>query len=205
MKDFYSVPYPNPKQDYRDIEYVPLDLETTGLNPKEDKIVSFGWGIIYDNRQDFKRCGHQLVHQDQALNEKSVVIHKIFDDHVADAPPLEAALERILPILAGRVMIAHHARIEQTFIDAACRRIYGVPFEIPIVDTMVLERRALNRANKSIKGGSLRLDALRQKFNLPRYRAHNAMIDALAAGELFLAQAEYKSGGRPMELRDLLL
>ena len=204
IKDYFRTPYPWPEDDYKDIEYVALDLETTGLQATEHEIVSIGWILIRDQKLDYKRSGHQLVKPTKDLTADSAVIHGITHDELENAPSLREGLERVLPELAGRVLVAHHARIEWKFLNAACKKEFGLPFEVPTVDTMVLEKRAMNRRNQEFKKGSLRLDAVRQNYNLPRYRAHNALIDAIACGELFLAQAQYKMTGRgPHPLREL--
>lgn len=204
LKDFYRVPYPWPEDDYKDIEYVALDLETTGLRSTEHEIISIGWILIRDQALQHKRCGHQLIKPTRELTEDSAVIHGITHDELESAPSLEEGLARVLPDLQGRVLVAHHARIEWKFLDAACRKVYDSPFEIPTVDTMVLEKRRMGMRQQQIAKGALRLDAVRQRYNLPRYKAHNALIDAVACGELFLAQAQYRMTGKgPHPLREL--
>ena len=50
----------------------------------------------------------------------------------------------------------------------------------------------------------LRLHALRERFNLPRYKAHDALIDALATAELFCAFAAHRELGSDPSLRHFL-
>jgi DNA polymerase-3 subunit epsilon len=102
---------------------------------------------------------------------------------------LKQVLPEILEQLAGRVMLVHFAGIEQGFLDRACRRLYGAPFVIRTIDTLVLARRLFEIRNHTIQPSNLRLFNLRPLFNLPQYKAHNALSDALATGELFLAMA----------------
>ena len=109
----------------------------------------------------------------------------------------------LLKALAGRVLVAHSARIEHDFLDVACRRLYGCPFVAPLVDTLELEQRKIVRSGSPIAPGALRLDALRQQYGLPRYRAHDALSDAIGAGELLLAQIAYRTTNRPLRLDDL--
>ena len=103
--------------------------------------------------------------------------------------PLETLLPQLLQRLAGRVILVHYRNIEQNFIDAACRRLYGQPFIIPIIDTLPIALRLLELRNHTIQPGNLRLFNLRPHFGLPHYKAHNALYDALATAELFLAMA----------------
>jgi len=110
-----------------------------------------------------------------------------------------------LMALSGRVLLAHHAPIELGFLNAACERIYGYPLLTRAVDTLELEKRNRQQRNQPLDGGVLRLAKARETYNLPRYRAHNALVDAVASGELFLAQAAHKAaGGAKLMLRELM-
>ena len=201
MREYFKKPYPWPEDEFRDQVYVALDLETTGLLASEHEIVSIGWVVIRNMHLDLAECGHQLVKPEKGLTSDSATIHGITHDDLAQAPSLEEGLARVLPVLAGRVMIAHHAKVEWKFMNAACRKVYKMPFEIPTVDTMVLEQRLFKARDLTVGKGDMRLDAVRQRYNLPRYRAHNAMIDAISCGELFLAQALHRAGNKGLPLR----
>ncbi|QIK74585.1 hypothetical protein [Nocardioides piscis] len=73
-----------------------------------------------------------------------------------------------------------------------------------VVDTLALQHRLVADVHGEVNG-SLRLDAARKRFGLPRYSAHHALTDAIAAAELLLAQvAELEQKlGRDLLLRDL--
>lgn len=203
MRAFYEAPVPEGRADWRQARYVALDLETTGLDSRRDDIVSIGWVAIEDGMLDLSRCGHSMVRPTGAVSAESAVIHKIFDTALEGAPPLGEVLDQVVAVLAGRVLVCHFARIERGFLNAACRRRYGVPFEMPVVDTMRLESRRLRAANTPVARGDLRLDAVRRRYNLPRYQAHDALMDAVAAGELFLAQMQHRAATREIPLRDV--
>ncbi len=194
MDEFYATPWPRRRTPIEDVEFVAVDLETTGLSVDEHEIVSVGWCIIRNMTILYGERGHCLAKPEKELTAESAVIHTLTDDVLADAPPLCEAIKGLLPIMAGRVLIAHHCKIEHGFLDRACKTCFGLPFEIPTVDTMGLEIRTMMRRSDHIEPGALRLDALRSRYNLPRYKSHNAMLDAIAAGELFLAQAAHRAG-----------
>jgi len=203
MRDYLAVPFPKPSADYRQVSFVAVDLETTGLNPTKDHILSVGWVCLEGNRIDLGSARHRLVHSGRAIAEASAVIHQITDDEAARGEPLGEVLPELLADLAGKVMIAHHAAMERRFLNAACRRKCGTKLPLMVVDTQALARRTFERRHLSYKGSDLRLHALGERYNLPRYNAHNALSDALAAAELFLAQVAAKDGGRGVKLRDL--
>ncbi|MEG3619583.1 exonuclease domain-containing protein [Magnetovibrio sp. PR-2] len=204
MEAFYNASWPKRATPLEHLEFIAVDLETTGLSPNQHEIVSIGWCVIRGMTILYGDRGHVLCKPEKEVSEESAVIHTLTDDMLADAPPLCESLEAFLPHAAGRVLIAHHCKIETGFLDKACKKCFGLPFEMPTIDTMGLEIRTLMRRNEAVEPGMLRLDALRSRYNLPRYKSHNAMIDAIAAGELFLAQAAHRSGkDGKIELRDV--
>jgi DNA polymerase III subunit epsilon len=204
LNDYLSVPLPRPSQDYRDVEYVSVDLETTGLDARRDQILSIGWVLLAGTRINLATARHRLVRVQGDIPAHTAVIHQITDDLAATGAELSVALTEFLRDLSGRVMIAHHARIEQTFLSVACKHLWGCGLLARTVDTQVIARRIFERRQVAFKGSDLRLHALGERYNLPRYGAHNALSDALAAAELFLAEAAHRDNGRGMALAQFL-
>ena len=113
-------------------------------------------------------------------------------------------LQRFLQAAAGRVLVFHNAALDLAFIDRVSRREFNAPVLLPAVDTLLQEQALLRRRGVPIKPGDLRLQACRDRYNLPAYPAHNALLDALSTAELLVAQATHRSGGRDFSLRNLL-
>lgn len=204
LRTYYDVPPADPHRSVMETEFIALDLETTGLDPKRDEIVSLGWVIIRQLAVDFSSSEHILVRPSQELSESSVVVHRIFDSDVADAPDIKTALEHLLPQMAGRVLVSHHAPIELGFLGRACKQSFGASLHIPTVDTLVLALRDIHRTGQPMKSGALKLDNLRRGHNLPPFRAHNALSDAIAASGLFLAQIAKRDPKGELELNRIL-
>lgn len=205
MRNFLETPFPDPSADIRQLEFLAIDLETTGLNAKRDDILSVGYVILRGNRVDLGSARHHLVRTARAIPEASAIIHQITDDQAAQGGLLDDVLAELLAAMAGKVMLAHHAHVEKGFLGEACQRVYGVGLTVPVVDTQALARRTLERRHIAFKSSDLRLHALSERYNLPRYGAHNALSDALAAAELFLAQASHSDCGGKVALRDFLI
>lgn len=198
---YLDSPRPERNQDWRHGRYLALDLETTGGDAGRDDILSFGWLCLDGPEILLASARHRLVQPRRNLTEENVSIHRITDDRAAEGESLRAVLADFLRDLQGRVLIAHYSPTEVGFIDAACRDCYGGRFRPPVIDTLILARRAAQNHNP----GSLRLAALRARHHLPRYPMHHALSDALAAAELFLAQAEAASARGRTRLGEFLL
>lgn len=203
LREYLAQPFPDPKRDCREVEYLSLDLETTGLSPKQDRILSFGHVVMKGMSIELGGAAHRVVRVDQALDENNVVIHQLTDDAIASGEPLAQVMRDFLKALAGRVLLAHHAELEFGFIDHLCRKVCGERFLTRVVDTQWIARRTLERRNQPFGGSDLRLFNLREHYNLPRYNAHNALSDALAAAELFAAQVAEREA-KKMPLGDFL-
>jgi len=187
LHDYLATAFPARNADYRDLEFVALDLETTGLDASQDEILSIGLVSLKAGRIELASAEHYLVAPLGPIPEASATLHHITDDTAAAGAALPEVLPRLLSRLGGRVLLGHHVGLEQAFLDAACRRLYGAGFLAPLVDTEDLIQRWLERRNEAFGGHQLRLHALRERYGLPRYKAHNALIDALATAELFCA------------------
>ena len=204
LADYLATELPDRKSDCRDLEIVAIDLETTGLDPDKDAILSIGlvnidrWGIKLGT------AWHRIVRIDTAIPGESAVIHHITDDQAAAGEPLSTLLPHVLKRLAGRPMLVHYSPIEQKFLDTACRQLYGAPFVVEIIDTLEIGQRVFERRNHLIQPGDLRLFNLRPRYNLPQYKAHNALCDALATAELFLAMADNLYPGKHCPLGEFL-
>lgn len=204
LHDYLASALPAAGEDCARAGFLSLDLETTGLDPRKDEILSMGWVALEGPRIDLSTAAHRLVRPSREIPEATAVIHRITDDAAASGEPLEAVLAELLGALRGRILLAHHARIELGFLDAACRRVYGQGLRVPCVDTLRLAKERFERKGMAIREGELRLDALRARYKLPRYRAHDALSDALATAELFLAELAEIDARRSVPLRRVM-
>nr|WP_286206639.1 3'-5' exonuclease [Thauera linaloolentis] len=184
----------------KDVPMAALDIETTGLNPARDEIVSIGVVPMALGRIRSSASRYWVVRPAAELKPESVAIHAITHGQIEAAPDLDAILGELLEVLAGRVVVVHCRDIERGFLDTALRTRLGEGIEFPVIDTMELEAR-LHRPPPGIlarlfgrktKPVSIRLAASRARYKLPRYRAHHALTDALATAELLQAQVAHR-------------
>ena len=204
LKSYYRTDTPTPDTPYTRAEFLAVDIETTGLDPRTDEIVSIGFVPVVAGRVRLAEAEHHLVRPTRPVSDEAAKVHGLLDDVLARAEPLSEALPPLLAALTGRIPIAHHSAVERAFLSRACRAVYGHPLATPWVCTLKLAKRRLTRTEAVIPEGALRLDACRRRYGMPHHHAHDALADALAAAELFLAQAAEASGRAPAQLRDLI-
>ncbi len=204
VRDYLSAPLIDRSRDIHSVSLLPLDFETSGLDSSKDHIVSAGYVVIERGEIQLSTATHELVRTEKLLTEESVVIHKITDDAASAGSPLDEVVAKLLQSLAGKVMVAHNAKIEISFLTQACRDLYGVSPRFPAIDTMRIARQWLERRNKEIEQGDLRLFNLRKRYGLPMYQAHNALTDAIATAELLQAQIAHMDSSKCLPLKQFL-
>ena len=178
------------------VAFLALDLETTGLDSKTDAIISIGFLPLFHDRILCSGARHWVVRPDHVRSDIQTAIHGITHTHMGTSPDFSTILEPLLQAMAGRVVLVHYNRIERDFLARAVLDTTGDTLVFPMVDTMELESRKhpvfrpnfIQRWMGEKNSPSLRLAHARQRYNLPPYRPHHALTDALATAELFLAQ-----------------
>lgn len=203
VRECLATPNPSPRTDVAALPLLALDLETTGLDPRADHILSVGFVPVDGLVIDLSGAQRLLCRADAEVGQ-SATVHRITDDALAEGITLHEVIDRVADALRGRVLLAHHAGIETGFLSVACQRTHGVPLPVEVVDTMDLQARVLrSHTGADLPPGALRLATARAHLGLPRYAAHEALTDALACAELYLAQVARLSGGTPIALRAL--
>ena len=178
---------------------IAVDLELTGLDAAKDHIISVGWTLVDDGRIRLGSNRHVLVSADRSVGE-SAAIHELTDSEVAEGVKLRKALKKLFEAAAGRVWVFHHASLDVSFLQRACRGWAGLAPPFAVLDTMQIELGLRKRRDQPVQQGDLQLSRLRSDYGLPRYTAHNALIDALATAELLLAIAARLDQKTPMEI-----
>lgn len=189
-----------------DVDFLAVDVETTGLDPRRDHVLAVGW-VPVRRGQVVLADAHQVVVRPPAgiVVGDSATVHGLTDDALAVASSLGDVLPALLAALRGHVLLAHHCPIELGFLERATREAFGCHLPATAVDTMKLQHRLEVGEHGEVRPGRLRLDDARRQFGLPRYPAHDALTDAVATGELLLAQVAELGHrlGRGLALRDL--
>lgn len=203
LREYYAEPPIDTRTPVRSLQCVALDLETTGLDSQTNHIISVGCVTVVDLAIVLKSAWSALVSPPDAIPESSAIIHRITDDRAAQGMTAAQLMPELLSHLRGRVLIAHHAKVEVSFLNALTQRLYGFPILIPVIDTLQLARRQLGRSGAAIPEGALRLANVREAFHLPTYQAHDALTDALACAELLIVLLSHLYPRQSARLKDV--
>ena len=160
--------------------YVCIDLETTGLNPKTDKIIEIGIVKVEENR--IVKEWETLVNPDRKLEERIIELTGIRDEQLSSAPSIDEVLPQLLDIVGDSVLLGHSVLFDYSFVKkaAANRRL---SFERTGIDTLKIARKYLADLE------SRSLPCLCRHYGI-RHSAHRALHDAEATVELYQKLAE---------------
>ena len=188
LADYYRTPLPDPGTPASELRLLSVDFETTGLDPATNTLLSVGFVPVDGVEIVLGGAGSSVVAGASEVGQ-SATVHGLTDDMVAAGVPLADTVASVLRALAGRVLLAHFAEIEVGFLSRASEQLYAAPFVSPFVDTMRLAHRTLSIGfDAEPTRDDLRLWTARARHGLPVYSAHEALTDALAGAELYLAQ-----------------
>jgi DNA polymerase III subunit epsilon len=180
-----------------DVTFCVVDLETTGSAAATCGITEIGAVKV--------RGGHclgtfqTLVNPGAAIPPEITVLTGITQSMVLPAPRIEQVLPAFVEFAQGTVLVAHNARFDVGFLDAALIRAGWPRLEHPVVDTCALSRRLF--------GGDVpnhRLGTLASRLRLDHRPSHRALDDALATTDLLHAQLERAAAFGVLGLDDLL-
>ena len=155
--------------------YVCIDLETTGLNPKLDKIIEIGAVKVING--EITETFETFVNPGRKLEQRIVELTGIRDEQLADAPYIDEVLPELLAFLEELPLLGHSILFDFSFIKkAAVDR--KLSFERQGVDTLKIARRFLTELEHRS------LDYLCEYYQIP-HNAHRALADARATVQLY--------------------
>ena len=184
LAHYAQADWPDADTPIGDASLLALDFELDGL-AGDAHVLQAGW-LAFDARGiDLGTARSFDVKSARRLDDDAVAVHGIGEQRARAGDSLGSVVGELVGALAGRVMVAHGASIERGVIARVTRAHFGIALPVRSICTLALERRL----NPNLVGsGAYRLAATRARYGLPAYSQHDALSDALAAGELLLAQ-----------------
>ncbi len=170
--------------------YVVFDMEMTGLNLKNDYIVSIGAVKMTGGKIHASEKFYTLVKPPVDLEKENVVIHRITPDELVDQAPIDEVLPRFLEFIRDSVLVGHYVHFDLGFMNKFMKQIYGKKLKNPAMDTHNLHEWLLQNDSsfrQHYRGGSVQTDlfSLAKRYNIEVDEAHNALIDSYITAQLF--------------------
>ena len=125
----------------RDIRFVVLDTETTGLNAKKDKILTIGAVAIKDQKIFVGDRFEYYLKQVYTAKGDSIKIHGILPKHNLNGLAAKEVLILLLEYLQNSVIVGHHIGFDFAVLNRAFQEHLGGQLLNQILDTNYLAKR----------------------------------------------------------------
>jgi DNA polymerase III subunit epsilon len=157
-------------------KYVVVDLETTGLRAKDDKIIEIG-AILVENGKEVKTF-ETFVNPGKLIPPIITQVTNITNEMVSNAPYMEDIVDDFMDFMGDYTLLGHNLMFDYSFIKKVAIN-GGYTFERKGLDTLKLARKYLEELE------SKKLDYLCSYFNIEDENHHRALNDARATYILY--------------------
>jgi len=169
-----------------DVRFVVLDSETTGLDPRTDRIITIGAVSVQGGDILLGDAFHALLRLDG--NTPAVTVHGVTRDQTRGGMDEPEAMQAFLDYVADGVIVGHHIGHDIGTFNTAYQRHWGVELRNRSLDTMdltlQLERDGAFAGRPPIRRYTL--DALCEMFGVVPHDRHTATGDAFITAQVFL-------------------
>lgn len=200
-KDYSNYFKTSTKNNLDTTRFVVFDTETTGLNIKEDRILSIGAISITGNTIDIANCFEVYIKQD-LFNAETVEIHGILKKGTIEKIQETEAIKQFLIYIKDAVLVAHHTAFDIAMINACLKRM-----ELPRLKNKTLDTGYLFKKTKHCKDINKHygLDELTELFSIKKHDRHTASGDAYITGLLFMKILSSLKKDKNIRLKDLFI
>ncbi len=170
---------PGPGTALSELSALAVDTETTGLNPRIDRVISIGAIRLHGERLYRSSTLNLLVNPGRSIPNRTIAIHGISNSMVTGAPPFAAVAEQVAAAASGLALIGFHTDFDLRMLQGEMRRCGRDWSPGPSLDVMLLYAALFPEAK------SLLLDDLAIAFDVPVIGRHSALGDALTTAEIY--------------------
>ncbi len=160
---------------------VVVDVETTGLDPFNDRLIAIGAVSVEDRTIRLNSGFEVVVRQPQASSHANILIHGIDGSTQLAGLDPATALIRFLEYAERAPLVGFHADFDRALINRAARAALGRVPSLVWLDLAYLAPALLAGPGVAVPQG---LDAWAQRFGIENHARHNALADALATAQL---------------------
>ena len=172
-------------------EWVALDCETTGLNPRSDEIIAIGAVRIVGNRVLTSERLELLVRPEHGVSAESIRVHRLREQDVQDGVPAEEAMRRLLHFIGARPLVGYYLEFDVAMINRTLKRTLGLTLPQEKIEVSrlyydhVFQQLPPHKQQENTEI-DLRFATIMDALGLPTREAHDALNDAVMAALAFI-------------------
>jgi DNA polymerase III subunit epsilon len=164
------------------MRFVVADVETSGLNPFRDSLISIGAVTVEEGRVHLCRSFEVVLRQEVPSDTRNILVHEIDGTTQISGSEPAHALVQFLAFAGKAPLVGYHAAFDRVMISRAMDRFLGIPLHNQWLDLTLLAPALLPQ----IMPRDASLDDWLAAYGIDNYARHDALADALATAELFL-------------------
>lgn len=160
------------------LSFCVFDLETTGGNHLNDKIIEIG--LVKVEHLEIVAQKSFLIKPEVQIPEFIQKLTSIKESDVNDAPLIEHVIDEILEFMGDSILVAHNTSFDVPFFNSVLRRLGKPELNNKAICTNLMTKYMIPNLLSS------NLNYMSKIFNLKHQKAHRALDDAKASAELLL-------------------
>lgn len=160
---------------------VVVDVETTGLNLMQDRLISIGAVAVVNGKIDFGDSFYVVLQQKTSSERGNILVHGIGASAQLEGVPAADALLAFLEYMGKAPLVAFHVTFDETMIRRALRDYLGFIFKHSWLDLAYV----MPGLHPPLAQKYRALDDWISHFGIHIDMRHNALADALATAQLF--------------------
>lgn len=180
---FYHTYLEKIKEEGFSNEVLALDLETTGIDPATDQVLSFGSILLKDEKILIESEVHKFFSTHKIIENSH--IHEIMD--IPGQSTFEEFIPEILSIIGNKTILGHFVKMDIGFINHQLRKMKLPKLKNPNIDTleMALKKDGITNIQYASKD-EYNLYHLCHRFGINVSTTHEASEDAFLTALLYL-------------------
>jgi DNA polymerase III, epsilon subunit and related 3''-5'' exonucleases len=169
-----------------DLRWVVVDVETGGLDPHADPLLSIGAVEIRNGQIRLNASFEASLQQSAVTSHENILIHGLTHSQQLSGMAATDALLDFAEFAAGGVFVAFHAGFDRTALEVAMRKELGWNFPGRWLDAAVIAPLLFPRLASECRS----LDDWLGALSIENYARHSAVADAAATAQLWLILLE---------------
>jgi DNA polymerase-3 subunit epsilon len=171
--------------EYDGDEFICFDCETTGLDTKNDEIISIGAVIIKNNKILSSQKFEKLIKPTKDISKESIIIHKIRECDLQNAQDIDDVIDEFLQFIGNRPLVGYYLEFDMAMVNRYIKPKLGINLPNKQIEVSALY---YDKKFKTTPQGNidLRFDSILKDLNLPILKKHDAINDAIMTAMMFV-------------------
>jgi len=166
-------------------EVVVLDTETTGLDVKNDEIISIGAVKVKENRILISSAMHLKVKCKRTISQESIKIHQIRVCDIENGIEPDEAIKHFLHFIGPRPLVGYYLEFDVAMINKLLKKALGItlPNQLIEVSALYYDKKVGTIPQEHV---DLRFDTMLKVLDIPKLNKHDALNDAIMTAMMYI-------------------